>query len=193
MHNLKSNCVIYFMDVVCVLGMPLSGKTTFSEKSKQMKIFTLTLDDIVREEIQKKGIIRTEEAEGKMIERLHNNPRELLRLITDKITHSGTPSRVVIEGFVNLGQIKKLAERLPGANIHIVAIHTPLKIRKSRQKSFIEKDTNIEILDEKAINSGVSDAIAMADHIIINDGSLEQFRQTVKNKLVEILNIDLKR
>ena len=54
------------MKIICVVGMPSSGKTIVSDKAKQLGIFTLTFDDIVREEMQVKGITYTRNNERKI-------------------------------------------------------------------------------------------------------------------------------
>ncbi len=43
------------------------------------------------------------------------------------------------------------------------------------------------------IEMGLTELIAMADHMIVNNKSILEFRKTVKDKLIEILNIVVKR
>jgi len=177
--------------------MPASGKTIFSDKAKQLGIFTLTITDIIREEMQKKGIIYTENNERKMTEWFYKNNRELMRKIIDKITEAKNPDPIVIEGFVSPDQIQNLKDRLCGEKVFTVAIHSPPEIRWEREKQRLRYHENayknIRKRDEMEIDMGLSKLIAVADHMIVNSGNLSEFRKTVKDKLIELLNIDVKR
>ena len=185
------------MKIICVVGMPSSGKTIVSDKAKQLGIFTLTFDDIVREEMQVKGIIYTRNNERKMSEWFYKNPREMMRRIVDKITQSNNPDKIVIEGLISPKQIQDLKDRLDQEELSILAIHSSPEIRFERRNQNIDyhmlSHENIQESDNIGIKMGLTEVIAMADHMIINDGDLLEFRKTVKHKLIELLNIDVKR
>jgi len=177
--------------------MPGSGKGVASDKARQLGIFTLTTGDIVREEMQRKGIIYTENNEREMARWIYDNRRELMRRIIDKISGANDPEKMVIEGFRSFDQIKALEDRLRGEKITILAIHAPPEVRWEREKKRARYNgkgyRNIKERDEMEIKMGVTELIAMADHMLINDGSILEFRETVKHKLIELLNIDVKR
>ena len=177
--------------------MPASGKTIVSDKAKQLGIFTLTTGDIIREEMQRKGIIYTENNERKMSEWFYMNRRELLRRVVNKITEANSPNPIVIEGFRSPKQIQDLKDRLHGEKLFILAIHTPPEVRWEREKQRLRYQgkgyKNIKERDQMEIKMGVTELIANADNMIINDDGLLKFRKTVKDKLIDILNIDVKR
>ena len=185
------------MKILCVVGMPASGKTIVSDKAKQLRIFTLTTGDIIREEMQIKGIIYTENNERKMTEWFYKNQRELMRRVVNKITEENNPDPIVIEGFRSPSQIQALKDRLRGEEVSILAIHTPPKIRwkRERERSRYQGKgyRNIKERDKMEIEMGLTELIAMADHMIVNNKSILEFRKTVKDKLIEILNIVVKR
>jgi len=185
------------MKIICVVGMPSSGKTIVSDKAKQLGIFTLTFDDIVREEMQIKGIIYTKNNKRKMSEWFYKNHKEMMRRIIDKITQSNNSDKIVIEGLISPKQIQDLKDRLNQEELSILAIHSSPKIRFERRNQNIDyymlDYKNIKESDNIGIKMGLSEVIAMADHMIINDGDLLEFRETVKHKLIELLNIDVKR
>ncbi|OIN85937.1 MAG: hypothetical protein AUJ50_04425 [Candidatus Aenigmarchaeota archaeon CG1_02_38_14] len=172
--------------------MPGSGKTIVSDKAKQLGIFTLTIDDIVREEMQKKGVIYTQDNEKKMRDWFYNNKRELMRRMTDKITQLN-PNKIVIEGLKSPNQIQDLKNRLYGEELSILAVHSSPEVRLMRQKSLYErKGFILGEGDKTEIEMGTPELISMADHLIVNEGNLPEFRKTVKDKLIELLNIDVK-
>jgi len=177
--------------------MPFSGKTIVSDKARQLGIFTLTFDDIVREEMQVKGIIYSKNNLKKMSEWFYNNPREMMRRIVDKITESNKPDKIVIEGLISPKQIQDLKDRMNQEEFSILAIHSSPEIRFERANKNINYNImsykNIQESDNMGIKMGLSEVIATADHMIINNGDLLGFRETVKHKLIELLNIDVKR
>ncbi len=175
--------------------MPGSGKTIASDKAKQLGLHTLTVDEIILEEIQRRGMIRTRKNERRVANYFHENKREMMRRIVDKITNAKNPDKIVIEGLKSVDQVKSLQERLNGDQMHILAIHSPPEIRWSRRQKLIKHKTheNIKQDDKNDIEAGLPELISMADHMVLNNGDLLGFRQTVKDKLIDILNIDVKR
>ncbi|MBD3156137.1 MAG: AAA family ATPase [Candidatus Aenigmarchaeota archaeon] len=185
------------MDVLCVVGMSCSGKSVVSNKAKQLGIYTITWDEIIREELQRRGMVYTWRNEAKIDNWFHENQRDLMRRIIGKITELKDQEKLVIEGFKTPEQINNLKERLSSSHFSTLAIHTPPKIREKREKDrrnyHIDGYLEVGKRDKIDMERGLTKLIAMADHMIINDEDLMSFRETVKDKLIDILNIDVKR
>jgi dephospho-CoA kinase len=185
------------MKILCVVGMPASGKTVVSDKAKQLGVFTLTTGEIIREEIQIQGIDYTENNERRIAKWFYDNERELMRRIVNKITQAGNPDPIVIEGFRSPSQINSLKDRLHGEEISLLAVHSSPQVRWQRERKRRRYNgkgyRNVKERDKMEIEMGVSQLIALANHVLINEGDLTDFRKTVKDKLIDILNIDVKR
>lgn len=187
------------MRVLCIVGMPCSGKTTVSNIAREMGIFTVATGNIVREEIQRRGLTYNEVNDFKIAEWFHEygRERELMRRIVDKIIEANHPDPIVIEGLRSSKQINELKKRLWGEKLFILAVHASPKLRWEREKNrprFNHKGyRNVKLRDKRELSLGSGDLIVMADYMIVNNGSLEEFKETVKNKLIEILNINEKR
>ena len=179
--------------MLCIVGMPFSGKTIVSDKARQLGIFTLTLDEIVREEMQRKGIIFTHKNKLRIDEWFHENEKELMRRIVDKITSANNPDKMIIEGLRTTRQIKSLNERLIDSNISVLAVYASPMVRLGRGRNMLTNADDVKERDRIEIDRGLPEVISMADHIIVNNGDLLEFRKTVKDKLIDILNIDVKR
>lgn len=183
------------MRILVIIGMPASGKTSIAETAKELGIFTISTGDIVREEIKRRGMDYNEASDKEISEWFHEygRERELMRRIVDKIVETGNPDSIVIEGFRSLYQINELKKRVWGEKISILAVHAPPQVRWERERMRARFDhkgyRNVRARDERELSFGVGELIAMADYVVINDSSLEKFKQTVKNKLIEILNI----
>jgi len=181
------------MEVLIIVGMPRSGSSTAAKVARDLGIFTISMDDIIREEIMRRALPNTERTYREMREWFHEygRERELMRRIVDKIINAKNPERIVIEGFTTPEQINELKKRLWGERIYILAIHSPPKIRWEREKTMVaEKPYRfVKMRDRLELSRGLGHLVAMADYIIVNDGSLEEFKERVKHKLIEILNI----
>jgi len=183
------------MKLLIIIGMPGSGKTIAAKQAKKIGLFTIATGDIIREEVMNRGLLYNENTDQEISEWFHKygRERELMRRIVDKIIEAGHPDPIVIDGLRSPDQINELKKRLWGEKIYILAIHSCTELRYKREKArprFNGKPyRNIRKRDERELEQGLGNMIAMADHIIVNDTSLEQFKNTVKDKLIKILNI----
>lgn len=187
------------MKVVCVVGMPGSGKTTVAKVAESMNIFTITTGNIIREEIKRRGLEYTEANDRKMAAWFHQygKERELIRRVVDKILDSGSPDPILIEGLRSPEQINELKKRLRGEELSILAVHCSPELRYKREKSrprFVKDGYRfIKRRDRDELAKGLGNLIVMADYMIVNDKSFKSFKQTVKDKLIQVLNIKRKR
>jgi len=187
------------MRILLIVGMPCSGKTIVTKTAKELGIFTLSTGDIVREEIKKRGLPYTEKTDREVREWFYEYGRErqLMRIIIDKIIGAKHPDPIVIEGLRSPKQIDELKKRLWGEKVSIMAVHSPPEIRWKRERTRPRFDNkgyrNVKQRDQIELSHGLSDLIALSDYILVNNGSLDRFKKTVKDKLIEILNISEKR
>ena len=119
--------------------------------------------------------------------------KESIPGIVDKIIEAKHPDPIVIEGLRSPKQVDELKKRLWGEKLSVLAVHSSPNLRWEREKKrprFGEKPYRfIKMRDRQELSYGLGSLIAMADYIVINDGSLRDFKKTVKDKLIEILNI----
>lgn len=183
------------MKVLCIVGMPGSGKTTVANLAKDLGIFTITTGNIIRDEISRRGLEYNEANEQKIGDWFHKygREREIIRRIIDKLIEARHPNPIVIEGLRSPEEINELKKRLWGEELFILAVHCPPNIRREREKNrprFNSKGyRRIIMRDKRELSLGLGNLIALADYVVINDKSLEEFMRTVKDKLIKILNI----
>lgn len=175
--------------------MPGSGKTTVANVAKDLGIFTITTGDIIREEIKRRGLEYNETNDQKIGDWFHKygRERELMRRVIDKIITANHPDPIVIEGLRSPEQINELKKRLWREKLSILTVHCSPNLRREREKNrprFNKKGyRHIIMRDKRELSRGLGNLIAMADYVVINDKSLEEFKRTVKDKLIKILNI----
>lgn len=187
------------MKVIVIVGMPGSGKTIATNIAKKINLFTITSGDIIREEVIFQGLKLNEKNELKIARWFFKSSNEkiIAKRLFKKIKDAGSPSKIIIQGPRSVECFNELKKLLGVKKITLLAIHSSPELRYKRiriRKRYAGKgDRMVKLKDKQQIEHGLAKLIAMSDEMIVNDGSLNEFKKTVKNKLIKILNICVKR
>lgn len=176
------------MHAVAFTGMPGAGKSEAVKVAEEMGIYIIKMGDEVREEAKKRGIKLTDENLGKIADELRKEKgkdiwaRKCIEKLKDK-------DIVVIDGIRNIEEVEAFRQKIK--NFILVAIHASPKVRYERIAKRGRSDDSISIekmkeRERRELSWGLGDVIAMADIVIINEGSLEEFRRKIKEFLEEI-------
>ena len=157
--------------IVCLTGMPGSGKSTIVSALKARGIETLNLGDGVRAEAKRRNLEPTGDNLGKLMLELRkkNGPGAVAELLTESIKNSqskviivdGVRSTTEIEVLRNVGSVKLLS-------IEATA-DTRYKFLGSRGRSDdpITRE-KFEERDNRELGVGIGESIAIADETISN-------------------------
>jgi len=176
------------MKVIAFTGMPGSGKSEAVKVAIEMGIPVVRMGDCVWEEVKRRGLEINDENVG----RIANEMREKYgkdiwaKRTFEKIDPSW--DTVVIDGIRNIEEVEFFREKL-GKDFTLVAIHASPETRYRRLMERRREDdsTTLEKIkerDERELRWGIGVVIAMADVIIVNEGSLDEFREEVENTLM---------
>ena len=166
--------------------MPGSGKGELAKLFQEMNVKVITMSDVLRERYYKEAkegerlmdfAIRMRKLYGKgvvakmSIEKIHN----------EKI--------VVFDGVRNWEEIeefKKLGE------VIIVAVHSPPKVRYERLLKRARKDDTLTVeglmkRDWEELEMGIGNVIALADYVLVNDSTIEEFKNKAKELVKRLL------
>ena len=182
--------------VVCIVGMPGSGKSLVSDELVKKGFAYLRFGQITLDKIKELGLKPTEANEKKIREdfRKKYGMGAFAMLNIPKIDELLKKSNVVVDGLYSWSEYKILKEKYEEA-MSVVAVYAPPKLRyerlknraikndeKQRFRSLIEEDAkardNAEI--EKLEKGG---PIAMADFTIVNTGTIDELKEKI-NKIV---------
>ena len=173
------------MKVVCVTGMPGCGKEEVLAVARDLGFTIVRMGDVVREEAKRRGLPITDEAVGGMAhaERLAYGSgiwaeRTLPRIRGTWIVVDG------LRGRAELGVFRKAF----GEDLLVIAVHASPKTRHERMLRRQRADdapTMDAILarDARELGWGLGDVIATADLVLVNEGSLEDFRRYARAAL----------
>lgn len=169
-------------EIYGITGMPLAGKTTVANMMKQEGFVVLDMGDVVRTEMQKRGVAA--ESTGDFV----NSMREEHGM--DAIAQLSIPylqeiieerEKIAITGMRGWDE-KKRFEKETGETIEIIAVWASGETRKERREARQrEEDTEgdgFEERDLREIQNGVGKLLSLSDYMVKNEdlreGELKQ-------------------
>ncbi|TLZ47003.1 MAG: flagellar hook-basal body complex protein FliE [Methanobacteriota archaeon] len=173
------------MRVVCLTGMPGCGKEEALAVAQSLGFSIIRMGDVVREEANRRGLPITDAAVGGMAnaERQTHGlgvwaERTLPRIRGDRVFVDGLRGRAELEVF----------RKAFGDDLVVVAVHASPKTRYDRMLRRQRRDDAaspeaFHARDVRELGWGLGDAIAMADIMLVNEGTLEEFRRQAKAAL----------
>jgi dephospho-CoA kinase len=169
--------------IVCITGMPGSGKSVVADvlKNKGYKVYEL--GDVVREEMRKRKIEMTSESMRKFslyFRKKYGNDVTSRRLLRERNIKQG--GKTVISGLRNTADLNYIKRRF---DVILVAVIAPAKTRFLRTKSRVRADNPktmgefIKHRDKKETRFGILGIIKKADYVISNTGTVADLKRSV--------------
>ena len=166
------------MKLIVVAGMPGAGKEEFLNVARDMDIPFLRMGDLVRELYPKRG----DEDRDLTLGQFANIERERhgYNIWAKRALERMSGNIYLIDGCRSMDEV--MAYRSLSDDVNIIAIHAPPRIRYDRlvKRQRDDAPRNVEEFDardSREMGWGLADVIALSDHLIVNDGSLEKFRE----------------
>jgi len=173
--------------VVGVAGMPGAGKAVISRVAKDKGFANVVMGDEIREETKRRGLEPTPENVGKIMLKLREEegPAVVAKKCIPKIVNTSADI-VLVDGIRSLHEVDEFKKSF--SRFALIAVHSSPETRFGRlfrrRRSddpegwgvFVERDL-------RELSVGQGSVIAMADHMIMNEGTLEEF----KTKIGEVL------
>ncbi len=186
MHLVKT------MKILAFTGMPASGKSVAVEIAKEKNIPVIRMGDAVWDETKKQGLILTDKNVGKVANDMREKHGKDIwaKRTVEKIKSNVKEDCIVIDGIRNSEEIDLFKKELD-SNFIVIAITASEKIRKKRILARGRKDDSKEIKDieerdRRELGWGLGDVIKYADIRILNEGSIDEFRDKIRKTLDEI-------
>jgi dephospho-CoA kinase len=178
------------MKVVGIVGMPGSGKGEFSRIARSSGIPVIVMGDVIREEALRKGLPGTDANLGEIAGRLRKERgMDAIAALTLPAIEKEDAPLVVVDGIRGDAEVGFFREKFPG--FLLIGIDAPFAARLSRLSSRGREDDGMTedrlvLRDRREISWGLGRALATADDILCNDGTMEEFEEKVRALLAEI-------
>lgn len=173
------------MKVICITGMPGAGKNEVAKFFEEKDIPIVHMGDVVREEARRRRERITPENLGRISLELRKKfgEEEIARRCFERIGKIKSDV-IVIEGIRSLEEIAFFREKL--RNVYTIAVHSGQKARFLRLKKRGRGDDakrwkEFEERDLRELGYGMGSAIALADFLLMNEGTLEELREKVES------------
>ncbi len=175
--------------VIALSGMPGAGKGVASQAAKDLGLEVLVLGDVIREETQRRGLEPNPKNMGNVMLQVRANegPAVVAKRLLPKIEASTSPL-VIVEGIRSQDELHELKSKFA---VVTVAIHASPKTRfqrlLSRGRSDDPKnwDTFYE-RDNRELNVGLGHVIALADVVLLNEGTISELQSSIKAALSKL-------
>jgi len=177
------------IQVLAFIGAPAAGKTVAAAVARELGIPVITMGDVIREEVQRRGLPFTDEYLGGVANELR--AREgmdviakrcipLIRALIEHAVKEAAKPVLVIDGIRGLAEVEAFKQAF-GSKFILVRIDAPLELRYARSQMRGRGDDALSIEAFKRREArenqwGLEAAMAMADRVISNDGSFAAFK-----------------
>jgi len=177
--------------VIAIAGMPGSGKAVASGVARERSIPVFVCGDVVREEASSRKLPPSPENLGSLMLKMREEegPDVMVRRLLPRIGMASS-GHIVVEGLRSLDEYESLQKRF---KTRLLAIHAPPEQRFQRLLRRGRSDdpknaTDFSRRDHRELNLGVGSVIALAEHLLVNDSTIESFKLKLKRLYEEILS-----
>jgi dephospho-CoA kinase len=172
------------MKIYGVTGMPLSGKTMAAEILEDEGFAVLDMGEVVRIEMEKRGIATEDTGDWVNEMRSEHGMDAIARLSIPYLNEMiDEREKIVITGMRSWEE-KKTFEDTIDEEIEVAAIwasrSTRRERREERQREEDVKGDGFQERDEREIENGVGKLMALSDHLIKNEATVEELEEEVK-------------
>jgi dephospho-CoA kinase len=178
-------------NIIALVGLPGAGKSQACNFFKQKNIPVIRFGEITNEALNLKGLSSTEGNEKSFRESLRRELGMAAFAIKNeaKIREAlETSDIVVLDGVRSWEEYVYLKEKF--AYFYLLAIYASPAIRHQRLKERKERSLSIKEARERdiaeVINLHMAPPIALSDHLIKNETTLEELNQQLEKFLEEI-------
>jgi len=173
--------------IIGVTGMQGSGKATVKQVAEYMGYSSVVMGDEVREEARRRNLELTPENLGTIMLKLREEegPVAIAKRCIPKIEKAKS-NIVIVDGIRSLQEVEEFKKHFN--DLTLIAVHASPKTRFQRLFHRIRTDaprdwqTFIE-RDLRELNVGLGAVIAMADYMIVNEGTKEEMRRKAREVL----------
>ena len=180
--------------VVGVTGLPCTGKTEFADTAAEMGFKVIEMGDFVRAHARLLGLEATPNNIGMLADKLREDGGAdvVAKMVLPRVLESiknGNP--VVVVGIRSVDEVEVFRREF-GKSFVLIGVDAPRRVRFERacQRRRGDDPLTWEEFEEKDMHEstlGTLQAVRNADHMLVNDKSLEEFKSKVRGVLAMVI------
>ncbi len=178
------------MKLIVTVGMPGSGKDELIEVAHSMGLATLKMGDLVRDETRRRGLQLNNANVGRIAseERDKHGPGVWAQRALPKLTET----RMLVDGCRSDSEVSVFRHNF--GDLFVLGIFASPETRYDRLSARRRSD-DVDLQDfydrdRRELKWGIGNAFALADGMIVNEGTLEEFRRSARTTLERVLAKD---
>ncbi|XES78359.1 MAG: AAA family ATPase [Candidatus Bathyarchaeia archaeon] len=164
--------------VIGLTGMPGSGKSLVVEAAQELGYDVVTMGDVIRGETAQRGLEPTPSNVGEVMLELREKGGVgvVAEICVPKILEKHS-SKVIVDGLRSYSEVEVFQKRL--ADFKLITVHSAPAIRFERLfvRGRSDDPKTWEVFHERdmrELSVGIGFAIALAESVIVNDGTKEE-------------------
>jgi dephospho-CoA kinase len=176
--------------VVGVAGMPGSGKSLVVEVARQSGYDIIVMGDVVREEVERQHLEPSPENIGKIMLELRQKEGKgaVAKRCIPKIAKTER-RKVIVDGIRSPSEVEEFKNHFK--EFVLLAVHSSpeTRFRRLYNRKRSDDPESWEVFharDMRELGVGLGEAIAMAEHIIINEERAEVVKRKVRETLGKV-------
>ena len=179
------------MKLIVTVGMPGSGKDELVGVARSIGLATLKMGDLVRAEASRRGIAPN----GSALSRLAAEERERhgAAIWAQRALPKLTETKMLVDGCRSDSEVTVFRHNF--GDLFVLGIFSSPEHRYDRMMKRGRGDDGADLQeffdrDRRELKWGIGSAFALADGMLINEGSLDDFRRAGRTALEKILSGD---
>lgn len=180
------------MTIIALVGMPGAGKEEFVKAASKRSYQVVRMGDVVRDEVESRGLELIDENIGVLSdkERRKSGMGIWAKRTLPYLEKDQEINKLVIDGIRGDSELDIFRDKY-GDAIVVVGIHTSPKTRFERIKARGRQDASYSWKeftnrDQRELDWGIGNALALSDIIIVNEDSLESYIMNIERTLEDI-------
>ncbi len=178
------------MQAIAFTGLPGSGKSEAVAIAEQHGWTVIRMGDAVRVEARRRGLQPSDEHLGSIADELRREEGMDVWARRSLSNEQGdVEGDVVIDGIRNIEEVEFFREALD--DFVLVAVHASpeTRYRRLRERGRSDDSASFDELkrrDERELRWGIGSVVAMADVVVVNEGTLAAFREKITGLMADI-------
>jgi dephospho-CoA kinase len=179
------------MKLIVTVGMPGSGKDELIEVAHQTGLATLKMGDLVRDETRRRGLPLNNANVGRIAseERDKHGAAVWAQRAIPKLTET----KMLVDGCRSDSEVTVFRHHF--GDLYVLGIYSSPEKRYDRMIHRSRGDDGAGLQeffdrDRRELKWGIGNAFALADGMLVNEGTLDEFRREAKAMIARILAKD---